>query len=61
MEPIYTPFSRPLYVMAKAAGSTCNLACRYCYYLEKNNLYKDRTPDRRFILTDELLELYIKM
>lgn len=30
-----SPFSRPVYVMAKPAGSACNLRCRYCYYLEK--------------------------
>lgn len=61
MESILTPFSRPMYIMTKAAGSSCNLACKYCYYLEKNNLYKDRQPDKRFILTDELLEKFIQM
>lgn len=61
MQTIATPFARPMYVMTKAAGSSCNLACKYCYYLEKNNLYKDRQPDRRFILTDDLLERFIKM
>ena len=25
----------PFYVMAKPIGSACNMACRYCYYLEK--------------------------
>ncbi|MDE6196929.1 MAG: anaerobic sulfatase-maturation protein [Muribaculaceae bacterium] len=61
MENIYTPFARPMYVMTKAAGSSCNLACKYCYYLEKNNLYKDRQPDKRFIMTDELLEKFVQM
>lgn len=61
MENISTPFARPLYVMTKAAGSSCNLACKYCYYLEKNNLYKNRQPDKRFIMTDELLEKFIEM
>lgn len=61
MENIFTPFSRPMYIMTKAAGSLCNLACEYCYYLEKNNLYKDRQTDKRFILTDELLEKFIQM
>mgnify|MGYP002622837578 CR=1 FL=1 len=32
------PYSRPLYVMAKPAGPMCNLACDYCYYLEKSAL-----------------------
>ena len=61
MDIIFTPFARPMYIMTKAAGSSCNLACKYCYYLEKNNLYKDRQPDKRFILTDELLEKFIEM
>lgn len=33
------PFASPLYVMLKPVGSLCNLACDYCYYLEKSNLY----------------------
>ena len=33
------PFARPLYVMAKPVGASCNLRCKYCYYLEKQNLY----------------------
>lgn len=51
------PFSRPLYVMPKAVGSICNLACKYCYYLEKSNLYKD-TP--KHVMSDELLEKFIR-
>ena len=61
METPATPFARPLYVMTKAAGSSCNLACEYCYYLEKNNLYKDIQPDKRFIMSDQLLERFIDM
>ncbi len=48
-----SPFSRPLYIMLKPIGAACNLRCKYCYYLEKTNLYKD-TPSR--IITDKLLE-----
>lgn len=51
------PFSKPLYVMLKPAGSHCNLACTYCYYLEKGNLYKE-TPVEK--MTDETLELFTK-
>lgn len=40
MKQFADPFVRPLYVMTKVAGATCNLACDYCYYLEKQNLYK---------------------
>ncbi len=50
-------FSLPTYVMAKPAGALCNLACSYCYYLEKNHLYKN---DARRVMSDELLERFIK-
>ena len=60
MQTVNTPFARPLYVMAKPAGSRCNLACEYCYYLEKNKLYRDSDPQRRFTMTDEILEKFIK-
>ena len=36
-----SPFARPVYVMLKPAGSICNLACEYCYYLEKGKLYPE--------------------
>ena len=35
---IINPFARPLYVMTKPAGAHCNLACDYCYYLEKQKV-----------------------
>lgn len=54
------PFARPLYIMAKPAGPVCNLACRYCYYLEKSNLYRHSDPAGRFIMSDALLEKFIK-
>ena len=47
-----SPFSRPLYVMAKPAGPSCNLACEYCYYLEKNNLYKKDLKAGMFEMID---------
>ena len=40
MKSTFAPFARPLYVMSKPIGSACNLACDYCYYLEKSHLYK---------------------
>lgn len=56
----FAPFARPLYVMAKPVGSVCNLACTYCYYLEKSHLYKQEDPAGRFTMSDELLELFIQ-
>lgn len=57
MSSTFAPFARPLYVMVKSVGSVCNLACDYCYYLEKSNLYKDTS---NHVLSDELLEKFIK-
>lgn len=51
------PFARPLYVMLKPASSHCNLACEYCYYLEKKHLYED---GKRHLISDETLELFTK-
>ena len=56
----FAPFARPLYVMAKPVGSVCNLACTYCYYLEKSHLYRQEEPSGRFTMSDELLERFIK-
>ena len=54
---IYDPFSRPMYVMLKPAGSLCNLRCKYCYYLEKRKLYQ-QNPNN--IISDHMLEKFIK-
>ena len=54
---IATPFAKPLYVMLKPAGAHCNLACKYCHYLEKNHLYQN-TP--RHLMTDEMLEQFTR-
>ncbi len=53
----FAPFSKPLYVMLKPVGALCNLACDYCYYLEKSKLYKHNP---RHVMSDELLERFIK-
>lgn len=57
MATTFSPFSRPLYVMLKPAGSICNLRCKYCYYLEKGNLYRN---DRNHVMSDALLEKFTK-
>lgn len=51
------PFARPLYVMLKPIGAHCNLACDYCYYLEKVKLYDD-VP--KHVMSEELLEKFTK-
>lgn len=57
MKPTYAPFSKPLYVMPKAVGSVCNLACKYCYYLEKSKLYKD---EPKHVMSEDLLEKFVR-
>lgn len=55
---IVSPFSYPLYVMAKPAGASCNLACEYCYYSEKTGRHNG--GEKSALMSDETLELYIK-
>lgn len=54
---IFAPFAHPLYVMLKPVGAVCNLACSYCYYLEKSKLYKD---EPKHVMNDKLLEKFIE-
>ncbi len=49
-----SPFLRPFSLMLKPAGPRCNLACRYCYYLDKQALYPDAA--RAVTMSDEVLE-----
>ena len=43
-------------VMLKPAGSSCNLNCKYCYYLDKACIYGGREP----VMTDEMLETVVR-
>lgn len=54
---IANPFAKPLYVMLKPAGAHCNLACKYCYYLEKNKLYPTA---QRHLMSDEMLKQFTR-
>lgn len=56
----YFPFATPFYMMAKPAGAQCNLACDYCYYLEKAHLYPRETARRQTSMTDATLERFIR-
>jgi len=55
---VISPFSRPLYVMLKPVGSVCNLACDYCYYLEKGKLYPET---KNTVMSEQLLEKFIRV
>src|ERR1041384_4627497 len=45
------------HVMAKPIGPICNLDCKYCFYLEKENLYPRNTT---WSMPEEVLEAYIR-
>jgi len=45
------------HVMTKPVGPVCNLDCRYCFYLEKRDLYPG---NRRWRMSDEVLESYVR-
>ena len=45
-----------IHVLAKPTGAICNLACSYCFFLDKELLY----PGSRFRMSDEVLENYIR-
>jgi hypothetical protein len=42
-------------VLAKSSGATCNLACSYCFFLDKELLYLNS----KFRMSKETLETYI--
>ena len=50
------PIPPRIHVLAKPSGATCNLACSYCFFLDKELLY----PGSKFRMTEETLEVYIR-
>lgn len=52
-----SPFAKPVYVMLKPVGAVCNLACEYCYYLEKGKLYPEL---KNHVMSEQLLEKFIR-
>ena len=51
------PDLRAFHVMTKPIGPICNLDCKYCFYLEKENLFP---ANERFVMPDHVLEEYIR-
>ena len=54
---INTPFPHAFQIMAKPIGPQCNLNCDYCFYLEKEALFPDKTT---FRMTDVVLERFVR-
>jgi uncharacterized protein len=48
--------SRSFQIFSKPAGATCNLGCRYCYYLKKEDLHPENHVGR---MSHDILERYI--
>lgn len=51
------PFAQPLYVMVKPVGAKCNLACDYCYYLEKEKLNPTKPTEK---MSERMLETFVR-
>ena len=45
-----------IHVLAKPTGAICNLACKYCFFLDKEMLY----PGSNFHMSNEVLENFIR-
>ena len=45
------------HIMTKPIGPICNLDCKYCFYLEKQNLYPGT---KNWAMSPEVLERYIR-
>jgi len=45
------------HVMTKPIGPICNLDCRYCFYLEKENLYPGKSD---WAMPGDVLETYVR-
>jgi uncharacterized protein len=51
------------HVLTKPIGPTCNLDCKYCFYLEKEKLYPEKhghASASQWAMADDVLESYIR-
>ncbi len=54
--PAQSGATRAYHAMIKPVGAICNLDCRYCYYLHKEELLGSPS---QFRITDEILETLV--
>ena len=52
-----SPARVPFHALAKPSGSLCNLACEYCFYLGKRDLFPQVPAPR---MRDEVLEAFTR-
>ncbi|MFH1739619.1 MAG: anaerobic sulfatase maturase [bacterium] len=56
--PAKRPAGKPLTnILVKPAGPDCNLACEYCFYIEKEHLFRETRVHR---MSDEVLEEMVR-
>jgi uncharacterized protein len=55
-----TPKVRPFHILIKPIGAICNLNCSYCFYLEKEALYPQKSAHRDFRMSDTVLKNFIR-
>ena len=46
-------------IMIKPAGSSCNLDCHYCYYLDKAEIYGGKEPKMTLSMLETVIKEYI--
>jgi uncharacterized protein len=57
LDPVIAADAPPrFHLLAKPSGSTCNIDCKYCFFLSKEALY----PNEKHRMSDETLETYIR-
>jgi uncharacterized protein len=57
LDPVIAADAPPrFHLLAKPSGSTCNIDCKYCFFLSKEALY----PNEKHRMSDQTLETYIR-
>jgi uncharacterized protein len=51
------PEQQHFHLLAKPAGAACNLGCKYCFFLSKENLYPPRESP---LMAEATLETYLR-
>jgi uncharacterized protein len=61
MERYHSPEpARNFHMLAKPIGPVCNLACQYCFYLEKEKLYPSKPGMADWVMSESLLDRFIQ-
>ncbi|HEV2247962.1 MAG TPA: anaerobic sulfatase-maturation protein [Terriglobia bacterium] len=58
--PLQETLPAGFHIMTKPVGPICNLDCKYCFYLEKENLYPAQRDVTGWAMPNDVLESYIR-